>query len=559
MVRVADVIAQTLKAYDTEYFFCVTGGDHALWFALADAGIRVINCRSEQGAVYMADGYARITGKPGFVYGQYGPGVANVAGALADAYWSQSPVISLTSSIRTSSRDRFEYQEFGQLPMHASFTKFNRDVHRGDRAAGLLRGAIRAATSSPPGPAHLEVPADLLPANVEPEAPYSEAAFGRVPGLRTAPPTESIRQVVDAVLGAERPVMIAGTGVLLSEAWQEATALAESMSLPVATSNGGKGTISEDHDLSLGLVGRYSRKVANDIVREADLALVIGSRLGGMVTDSYTVPTPSARILHVDVDPEVLGATYREELSVLGDAKLALRSMLEEVERRGLARGRTAWARETAARVADWKDALSMVASGTGAPIHPATVMLALRAVLRPDDILAVDTGFVGAWAGAVYPVGIGRNYLRATGSLGWAFPAALGATLGDESRRVVCVTGDGGFGYHLPELETAVRAALPTLILVLNNSSLGFEYITQQYLWGGRLLSHQTDYERLDYSQLARDFGAYGERVTNPADLIPAIRRGLESGSPAVLDVVVDKEVVAPVTNFEKSVGRTI
>src|SRR5437868_14181279 len=188
MPRVAQTIAQTLKAYGTEYFFFVTGGDQDLWIALDEAGIRLINCRSEKAATYMADGYARISGKPGFVYGQYGPGVSNVAAGLADPYWAMSPVISLTSSTRTTSRDRYEYQELDQLPLHTSVTRWNKIVARPERASEMLRGAIRAATGAIPGPVHLEIPSDMLRAETTAVPIYKEAPFGHVPSLRTAPP-----------------------------------------------------------------------------------------------------------------------------------------------------------------------------------------------------------------------------------------------------------------------------------------------------------------------------------------------------------------------------------
>lgn len=560
MSRVADAIAVTLKAYDTEHFFCVTGGDQALWIALAEAGIDVTNCRSEHAAAYLADGYARISNKPGFVYGQYGPGVTNVVSGLVDAYWAMSPVVSLTTSIRGDTRDRYEYQEVDQLPMHTPVTRFARTVHRPDRAVSLLRHAIRAATSSPPGPTHLEVPADIMQAPIDVEEPYREPAFGVVPGPRSAPPRDTVRRMVDAILEAQRPVVLAGNGVLLSGAAAELTELAEALSLPVVTSNGGKGSIPEDHDLAVGLIGRYSRKVANETATEADLVLVVGSRLGGMVTDSYRVPAPGTRILHVDVDPTVLGTTYREEISAVGDAKLALLELIEEVDRRGARTERTTWARQVARRVAAWSDALEEEIDKSGSPIHPAAVMRALRSALRPDDIVAADTGFMGAWTGALFPVTApGRHFIRAAGSLGWAFPAALGAQLAAPDRRVAAVIGDGGIGYHLTEVETAVRRRIPVLAMVLNNRSMAFEYHSQRDLWDGHVLPGMNDYEDVDYAQVARAMGAYGKRVTEPEDLPSAIAEALAAGGPALLDIIVDKEQAAPVTNFERVHARVI
>ena len=561
MPRVAQTIAQTLKAYGTEYFFFVTGGDQDLWIALDDAGIRLINCRSEKAATYMADGYARVSGKPGFVYGQYGPGVSNVAAGLADPYWSMSPVISLTTSTRTTSKERYEYQELDQLPMNSAVTRWNKAIVRPERAAEMVRAAIRAATGNPPGTAHLEIPADMLRADIDSVPIYRDTAFGQVPSLRTAPPAEAVQALVDAVLTAERPVLIAGNGALISQAWNEVQTLAEMLSLPVATSMGGKGSISEDHDLALGVIGRYSRKVANDLVREADLALVIGCRLGGLVSDSYKVPAPDARILHIDIDTNALGTTYREEISVQADAKLALQAMIDDVSRRGAQRERTSWAQQARERVKAWTNQLHEAAErAPEQPIHPAAVMQALRAALQPADIVAADTGYMGAWTGALYPVTApGRNYIRAAGSLGWAFPAALGASLAAPDRKVVCVSGDGGIGYHLGEIETALRCQIPLLVVVLNNSSLAFEYHEQKINWNNRIVPQVNDYLDVDYSAVARAFGAGGSHITNSRDLADAIRDGLAADRLTVLDVRVDKEVPGPVTVYERVLARSI
>jgi len=561
MASVAATIAQTLKAYDTKYFFQVTGGDQALWIALEEAGIQMIPCRSEKGATYMADGYARMSGKPGFVYGQYGPGVSNVAAGLADPYWSMSPVVSLTTSMRTPSRDRYEYQELDQLPLHTSLTRWNKTVARPERAAEMLRGAIRAATGAIPGPAHLEIPSDMLRGETDAVPIYKEPPFGHIPSLRTAPPPEAVTALMDALLSAERPVLIAGNGVLLSEAWDEVQKLAEALSLPVATSMGGKGSIREDHELSLGVIGRYSRKVANDIMRECDLALVIGCRLGGHVSDSWKVPPPSTRILHIDIDTNVLGATYREEISVQADAKLALQALVKEALNRGLSIERTAWARQTTERVLTWKEEVQRLASRPPEePIHPAAVISALRAALDPMDIVAADTGYMGAWTGAAFPVTApGRHYIRAAGSLGWAFPASLGAALGAPGHHVACVTGDGGFGYHLSELETALRCHIPILVVVLNNRTLAFEYHEQKYNHHNHVIPYVNDFVDVDYSMVARAFGAQGHRISDPRELPDRMREALQTDGPTLLDVIVDKEVHAPVTSYERVLTRNI
>ena len=572
MPTVADAVCQTLKAYGTEYFFCLTGGDHALWIALDEAGIEVVLCRSEQAAVYAADGYARASGRPGFVYGQYGPGVANVVAGLADPYWAASPVISLTTSMRTTSLGRYEYQELEQIPLHTSVTAWSKTASRADQAVPFLRNAIRVATSPPAKPVHLEIPADVMAAELDGALVYAEPDFGRVPNpLRVAPNPDAVRAMIRALSTASRPVVLAGTGVMQSEAWDELRQFAELANVPVVTSMGGKGSIDELHPRAVGVIGRYSRKIANDVAAEADLVLVVGSRLGGMVTDTWRVPKPGTRIVHIDVDPTVLGTTYREELSVVGDAKLSLQALCDAIhaaspleswgERSWGEWPWGDWATRVERRVGEWHQRVEAlaVASKPGA-IHPAAIMRALREELAPSDVLVTDTGYMGAWAGALYPVTApGHHFLRAAGSLGWSLPAALGAALATPGGRVACVIGDGGVGYHLMELETALRCGIDVTVVVLNNRSLAFEYHGQKLQWNNRVLPQVNDFLDVDYAGVARALGAEGARINDASGLGDALHQALTCGRPALLDVLIDKEVWAPVTNFEAVVPRDV
>lgn len=557
---VARVIADQLKACGVEHFFCVTGGDQPLWIALDDVGITIVPCRSEHAAAYAADGYARLTGRPAFVYGQYGPGAASVASGLADSYWAMSPVVSLTSSTRTRSRHRFEYQELDQVPMAKPVTKWAATLPRPDRAAELVRAAIRTAIGVPPGPVHLEVPADLLGADAGEQDVYPLPQFAQIPGPRAAADPQLLPPAADLLLGAERPVILAGNGALMSGAWAEVAEVAELASVPVATTMGGKGVIAETHRLAIGVVGRYSRKVANDLITEADVVLAVGCRLGGLATDSWRRPAPTAKIIHLDADPAVLGATYREELSMLADAKLGLAALAEELRSRGPVQ-ETSWASEVSARVQAWRgEVAKAAASPMPGALHPATVIGALREVIGPDGILVADTGFMGAWTGALFEVTEpGRRYLRAAGSLGWAFPAAIGASLAAQHAKVVCVSGDGGIGYHLMELETARRCGAPVVVVVLNNRCLAFEYHDQRWLYDNRIVPQVNDFLDVNYADVATAAGATGIRVSDPGDLGPALAKAMRADGPALVDVLVDKEVHAPVSVFERVIPRDV
>ncbi len=552
MLTVAQAVAKTLAAYGTEKFFCLCGGDHDLWYALEDEGIEIINCRTENAAVYLADGYARMTGKPGFVYGQRGPGVANLAGSLADPLWARSPVISLTSSIHLSSRDRFEYQDVDGLPLHVGVTKWNKTLSSPDRAAAMVRAAIRAALSPAPGPVHLEIPSDMFHLEAGDDI-YREEDVDTVNSFRPVPDLGKLSSILDGLLAAQRPLIVAGKGVIISQAWGELTRLAEALSIPVATSLGGKGSIDEYSDLAMGVIGRNSRKIGNDSVRECDTVLAIGTRLGGLATHKWALPFQDKRLFHIDVDAEIIGRNYKTEVSVVADAKMALAAANDMVAQRKLARGQTEWAKHMAQRLATWREhatQLSAVQKVEG--IHQADVIAAVRRVLGPNDVIGADTGAHGGWVGALYPVTAGKTMIRANGSLGWVFPGALGAALGAPDRRVVAITGDGGMLYHISEFETALRCNIPVVVVVMNNACLASEYQTQKR--HQRTVKSVLDFRDVDFAAVARSFGAFGVRVTEAKDIEQAIRDALADGGPALVDVVVSREAQSPSANRDKT-----
>jgi acetolactate synthase-1/2/3 large subunit len=552
MLTVAQAIAKTLAAYGTEKFFCLCGGDHDLWYALEDEGIEIINCRTENAAVYMADGYARMTGKPGFVYGQRGPGVANLAGALADPLWARSPVISLTSAIHLSSRDRFEYQDVDGLPLHAGVTKWNKTLSAPNRAAAMVRAAIRAALSPSPGPVHLEIPSDMFHLESG-EDIYREEDIDTVNSFRPAPDMEKLSAIIEGLLRAERPLIVAGKGVVISQAWDELTGLAEALSIPVATSLGGKGSIDEMNDLAMGVIGRNSRKIGNDSVRDCDAVLAIGTRLGGLATHKWSLPFDQKTLFHIDVDPEIIGRNYKTSISLVADAKLALGAALRIVAERKLARSQTGWAAHMAGRLAEWRGhAARLHETQKVEGIHQAEVIAAARRVLGPIDVIGADTGAHGGWVGALFPVAAGKTMIRANGSLGWVFPGALGAALGAPDRRVVAITGDGGMLYHIAEFETALRCNIPAVVVVLNNACLASEYQTQKR--HQRTVTSVLDYRDVDFAAVARSFGAFGVRVTQSKDIEQALRDALADGGPALVDVVVSREAQSPSANRDKT-----
>jgi acetolactate synthase-1/2/3 large subunit len=564
-LTVSQALAKMVRAYGAEYVFTLTGAPQNPLIDLQNReGVRVVLGRSERSAFAMADAYARVTGKPTFGIVQFGPGATYLPASIIDAYWASSPLIAISGTTTTNTRYRYEYQELEQTSMFPAITKWAGDLPQPERIADVLRTAVRAAVSGVPGPVYLGVPADWFGKRLA-TAPdiYAEAAFLKTPALRVAPLAQDVERAIALLASAEKPVLIAGGGVILSEAWAELTALAEALNIPVVTTMAGKGSIADSHPLSVGACGRYSRKVANDTLAAADFCLSVGTKLSSMGTDVFKYPRKGTRIVHIDLDPNSLGRTYREELSIVADSRAALTMLCEAAITARLNGSRWAgWTKQVQGSVASWLEDLERVSRD---PLHegrlnPYHLMRLLNQHLDGNDMLVADTGYMAAWAVTVlqqkHP---GRNILRAAGSLGWAFPAAFGAKLAvGDKRRVFGLTGDGGIGYHIADLETALRLKTPVIQIVLNNCSLAFEYHVQKYVHE-EMCPEASEFLDVPFGDVACAFGAHGERVTSPEQFIPALRRAEESGKPAIVDVVVSREVPPPVTRYEAAGLRKV
>jgi len=563
------IIAQTLKLYGIEYFFAFSGGGDDIWLGLRDVGIQYILPHNERSAVIMADAYSRITGRPSFTHGMWGPAAAICVGGLVDAYWAQSPVICLTSTIPSAGMHRYDYQAIeDQQSLFAPITKWNAVVANIARLPDMLRNAIRMAMSGAPGPVHIDIPVELTftsAVDLPDVQLYAESEFMKLPTCRVGPVFQDIEKAIEVIGRAKRPLILAGGGIMASEAWNELIQFAESLSIPVVTSAAAKPCIPTDHPLAVGGVGKYSRTVANNAAAKCDTYIVIGSNLGDHTTNSRQAPSSSAKVIHIDLDARVLGTSYREEVSIVSDAKLALKALIEAGK--ALRNSQKAcpwadWVKEVQSMVASWKATLVKKAREKGAEgaINPYFVIAALNKVLGLDDVLVADTGYMGAYGTTCVAVkSPGRKYIHACGSLGWGLPASLGAQLAVRDKaRVICLTGDGGIGYHVSDIETAVRYNLPVVVIVMNNSSLAFEYHIIKNLYKDTLPAI-SDFSDIDYGAVAKNFGAYGEKVRKPEDVERTLRRALDSGRPAVVDFATDKEIIAPVTDYERVEKRQL
>ncbi|MGY1706736.1 thiamine pyrophosphate-binding protein [Geodermatophilus sp. SYSU D00697] len=556
----ARAVAEALRRTGVDRVFLMTGGDIPLWQALRDAGIELVLARSEAAAVYMADGCARAAGRPAVVYGQWGPGAANVAAALADAWWARSPVVALTSSMGLSSRHRTEYQELSQLPMFDPVTKWNAEVPTAARVGELTERAVRTAAAAPARPVHLDLPRDLL--TMPPGSIAWSPGPPRAPSTLPVPASDDVAAIVARLRRARRPVVLAGAGVVAGESWDELAAFADTAGVPVVTSMGGKGAISDTHPCAVGVVGRYSRTVSNQVLGEADLCLVLGSDLDGQVTDGYRLPAPGAVVVHVDLDPSVLGATLPADPAVHAAAAPALLALTAALGDSLPPEAHREWLAEVQARVRGWRAQFHARAEceAPEGTVLPETLLRDVAERLTPEDVVVTDTGYMGAWSGTLLPVArAGRTFLRAAGSLGWAFPAVLGAQLACPGGRAVAVIGDGGIGYHLGDLETAVRLGIPAVTVVLNNACLAFEQHLQERVFGNDVVPAVNDLGDVDYGAVATALGAFGARATSAKEFRDALDEALSVRRPALIDVRVPRSSAAPVTTYEAVLERAL
>ncbi len=513
---------------------------------LARDPVKRVLCHSEKAAGYMADGYAQASGRPTIVIAQGGPGATNLYAGLVDAWQSHTPLLAVTPVLPDARYQGNSYQE-----AYVDFrpvTKYDAEVRSVDRMAEFFGKAYREMTTGAPRPVHLYLDGALEAAEAEFDFRHLDPRYFAYPAFRPRADDELVEQAVLELRSAKRPLMVCGRGVIASGAWDEATALAERLGLPVATTLNGKGSIDERHPLALGVTGTYRRPSTDAAIAEADLVLYVGGHQGGATTNQKRMPKPGVRIVHIDINPAQPGANYPNVLPLAGDARTVLRQMLERAGS-GTPREPSAWLRQAQQDLRQWRAHENAHLHGNMRPIRPEQLAVRLAEACPRDTLFVADTGYVGTWAGVFMELPAGRNFLHCEGSLGWAFPAAMGAKAAVPERTVVAFTGDGGFFYHLAELETAVRNGINVIVVVLNNQAMAFQTHLLRSLWpDSRNLDKLSEFGLTNFAGVAREMGAWGIRVTDPRAIGRAIQDAIDSNGPAVIDVVIDQAAVAPV-----------
>jgi len=540
--------AQAMQAYGVTHIFFVPTMLLPAMAEMEDMNIRRVVTHGEKAAAYMADGYARASRKPGICMAQ-NVGAANLAAGLRDAYMACSPVIAITGGADSDSRYRYLYQEVEDFSMFDPVTKFNARIDKLSRLPDLLREVFRVATSGAPGPVHLETRGNHGQV-IEEEGNLElivEEQYKQYPAFRPEPEMDRVRDAAAALTKAQRPIIVAGGGVTASQGEREVVKLAEMSSIPVATSLNGKGTISDDHPLSVGVVGTYSRWCANRAVAEADLVFFIGSHTGGQVTNNWKIPRPGMPVIQLDISAADLGRNYPNAVSLLGDAKVTLRRLIEALKPM---EPREDWTRRAQQLVGEWRAEAAPLLNSDAVPMRPERVCKEITEFLPPNAVVVSDTGHSGIWTGTMIDLKKpGQRYIRCAGSLGWAFPASLGVKCALHDAPVLCFTGDGGFYYHLAELETAVRYGINAVIVVNDNRSLNQETRLFDAAYGGQQRGRAREmwvFEDINLAKVAEAMGCFAIRVERPSDLKPALERAFAANRPVVIDVVSDIKAMA-------------
>jgi acetolactate synthase I/II/III large subunit len=544
----AQLFAQMMEGYEVSHIFFVPAFMLKAFAEMEDRPIRRIMVHGEKAAAYMADGYARASGKPGVCMAQM-IGASNLAAGLRDGFMAGSPIIAITGGPTPQSRYRHAYQEVDDVSQFDAVTKFNAQIDHVTRMPDLIRQAFRVATSGAPGPVHLRVQSHLGQITEE-EAEFDarvEERYRHAPAFRPEPDLQQIGAALEMLRKAERPMVVAGGGVIRSGAQAELVKLAEQLSIPVATSLNAKAAIVDTHPLAVGVTGSYSRDCANRALAEADLVFFVGSHTGGQVTNNWMFPPPGTKVIQLDIDPAELGRNYPNTVSILGDAKVSLARMIEAAAPRPNGAG---WPQRVRQLIAEWRDEHEQLRSSDATPIRPERICKEISEALPPDGVVVSDTGHAGIWtAGMVELKHPGQSYFRTAGSLGWGFPAALGVKCALPDRPVVCFTGDGGFYYHIAELETASRHGINAVIVVNNNSALNQEIKLNDAAYGGKQRGRAEEMWRfpdIDFTKVAEAFGCVGIRVTKPGELNGVLKQAIAMNKPVVVDVVTDMYAIA-------------
>jgi len=562
-MNVGERLTQLLQEYGVEVVFGVPGGQTlALYEGIRNSQgkIRHVLVRDERSAVYAADAYSRITGKTGVCDATVGPGATNLPSGIAEAYASSIPLVAIIADIPRGWEHRRNRgsasQGMNQLEMFSKIAKWTGVVNTPEAIDDVVDACFRIAHTGRPGPTILCIPDDVFNSQVD-EGSFKKRANRRPfhPWHRSCADDSDVRKAAEALLRSAKPAIFAGGGVHLSKAYEPLKELAELLKAPVATTITGKGSIEETHPLALGVAGSMGRREVNETLREADAVLVVGNKLGQVASLQWELPSPQAKLIHLDIDGAEIDRNIASDIALVGDAAATLKALVNHCKQ---LMGDSAFKNEWG----DHGEATSWKKAGPEHPdenpAHPADIIRILRDFTKPDDVVVCDASLSSGWAAVHWVVReSGRRFIapRGLAGLGYGAPAAIGAALGRaDGKRVICLAGDGGWAYSMQEVETMARLGLPVLVIVLNNRTLGWVKHVQKTRFKEKYIS--TDFAEVDYAKAAEAMGARAYRARNARRFEECLNNLGELSGPAFIEVSVN-EFDTPVLRNNSSAGE--
>ncbi|MBT6606008.1 thiamine pyrophosphate-binding protein [Candidatus Bathyarchaeota archaeon] len=550
------VLLEMLKNYDVEHVFGLPGETtlplYKEWLDYPE--IKHVMARDERSSAFMADGYARFTNKPG-VCEAPSVGSTHILPGVAEAYKASLPVVFMTSDIPLHLETRNMLTGLDQTSMFSGITKETYTITNPGQIPHTIRRAFRVATTGKPGPVHIRLPYDILQGEtVDPDL-YSQKDFTKYPGHRPVAETAKIVEALKLLGEAENPVIIAGQGALYSQAWDELVSVAEMFIAPVGTTINAKGVMPEMHPLSIGVIGaRGGTTLSNRVICEADLIFFVGSSTDSAGTDKWTGPgvDTDAKIIQLDISEHEAGNNYDVDVILIGDAKATLGWMLElanvsprEMEKLPRIQALINAKEEHSVYVAG-------LMSSNEKPIHPVRFIKELQDALPDKRCLVMDVGTSAIYTSTFYKVpSAGRSmaYNFAMGSLGYALPTSVGASIARQDHSIATLVGDGSFGLAAAELETISRIGLNNNVIVVNNSSFGWIRAEWKLSYGDEYVDFATNFNEVDYPKIAEGFGLKANRITRPGEM-SSLKELFHSDEPSFTELVLQPEdmLVPPV-----------
>jgi len=537
----AHAIIETLLKHGVDVTFGFPGGAVIpLFDAFLDykGKIRNVLVRHEQGAAHAAEGYARASGKAGVCIATSGPGACNLVTGIADAYMDSVPVVAFGGQVSTSLIGNDAFQETDMMGVTLPITKHNFQVRHPNQMTPVIMKAFKIALEGRPGPVYVDLPKDTQANEVTEPFPKEVKIEGFQPTIK--PNQYQISRAAEAMLNAERPLFLIGQGVIISNASKELQELANLTKIPVTTTFMGKSAFDERHPLSLGTVGMHGRKIANYATLQTDLLIAIGCRFSDRITGNLKTYAENAKVIHADIDPAEIGKNVKVDIPIVGDAKEVLKELTATIKKLAI-KEKTEWT----GKIKRYKKTCdACVPTPKTKRIHPKSVMLELNKLLKPDDIVVTGVGQHQMFAGHFIRRSKPRTFISSggAGTMGFGFPAAIGAKVAKPDSNVFLIDGDGSFQMTIEELGTVKEENIKVIPIIMNNSYLG---MVRQWLelFSDKRYSQVYLGTTPDFVKVAEAYGLKGLRVTKESELEPALKQAVKNDVTTIVDVQIEQQ----------------